>query len=138
MSYEPKSAGNKKRLIHPAYLLTGLNRSDSTPTARRERIPALPLRAIHPMTAPIALPTIHLNGTGASTLRAEYRRLSEHTMDTIDALADATCNPRDFYSQGPEAFQQALADRREMFRLLQLVQDYANQWEARAAEHLRD
>ena len=41
MSHEPKSAGNKKRLIHPAYLLTGLNRSDSTPTARRERIPAI-------------------------------------------------------------------------------------------------
>ena len=54
-----------------------------------------------------------------------------------DALADATCNARDFYPQGPEAFQQAQADRREMFRLLQLVEDYASQWEARAAEHLR-
>lgn len=89
------------------------------------------------MTAPIALPTIHLNGTGAASLQREYRRLGKHVADAIDALADATCNARDFYPQGPEAFQQAQADRREMFRLLQLVQDYANQWEARAAEHLR-
>lgn len=89
------------------------------------------------MTQPIALPTIHLNGTGAAALRDEYRKVRKLANETADALADATCNARDFYPQGPEAFQQAQADRREMFRLLQLVQDYAAQWEARAAEHLR-
>ena len=89
------------------------------------------------MTAPIALPTIHLNGTGARTLRDEYNKVRMAAKATADALADATCNARDFYPQGPETFQQAHADRREMFRLLQLVQDYASQWEARAAEHLR-
>ena len=89
------------------------------------------------MTQPIALPTIHLNGTGAKSLQEEYSKVRHLASDTADALADATCNARDFYVQGPEAFQQAQADRREMFRLLQLVQDYASQWEARAAEHLR-
>ena len=89
------------------------------------------------MTQPIALPTIHLNGTGASTLRDEYNKVRKLATETADALADATCNARDFYPQGFEAFQQAQADRREMFRLLQLVQDYAQQWEARAAEFIR-
>ena len=56
---------------------------------------------------------------------------------TADALADATCNGRDFYPQGPEGLQQAQAERREMLRLLGLVQNYVEQWEARAAEHLR-
>lgn len=89
------------------------------------------------MTQPIALPTIHLNGTGAKSLRDEYRNVRLAAKDTAHALAHATCNARDFYPQGPEAFQQAQADRREMFRLLQLVEDFAAQWEARAAEHLR-
>ena len=89
------------------------------------------------MTQPIALPTIHLNGTGASTLRDEYNKVRMAAVATASALADATCNARDFYPQAPGAFQQAQADRREMFRLLQLVEDYASQWEARAAEHLR-
>jgi hypothetical protein len=89
------------------------------------------------MIQPIALPTIHLNGTGATTLQEQYRAVRLAAKATADALADATCNARDFYPQGPEAFQQAQADRREMFRLLQLVEDYAAQWETRAAEHLR-
>ena len=89
------------------------------------------------MTQPIALPTIHLNGTGAKSLQEQYRAVRLAAKATADALADATCNGRDFYPQGPEAFQQAQADRREMFRLLQLVEDFAAQWEARAAEHLR-
>ncbi len=89
------------------------------------------------MTQPIALPTIHLNGTGAKSLQEQYRAVRLSAKATADALANATCNGRDFYPQGPEAFQQAQADRREMFRLLQLVEDFAAQWEARAAEHLR-
>lgn len=89
------------------------------------------------MTAPIALPTIHLNGTGAKSLRDEYNKVRMAAKATADALVDATCSGLDFYLQGPEAFRQDQADRREMFRLLQLVQDYANQWEARAAEHVR-
>jgi len=89
------------------------------------------------MASPIALPTIHMNGTGAKSLREQYRAVRLSAKATADALADATCNARDFYPQGPEAFQQAQADRREMFRLLQLVEDYAAQWEARAAERLR-
>ena len=104
-----------------------------TPPARRERIPAI----LHPPSAMTQLIAIHANGAGASTLRDEYRRVRKLANETADALSDATCSGLDFYLQGPEAFRQDQADRREMFRLLQLVQDYASQWEARAAEHLR-
>ena len=89
------------------------------------------------MTQPIALPTIHPGGTNAARLRDEYRKVSQLAFDTCDALFDATCSGLDFYPQGPEAFQQALADRREMLRLLGVVRAYAEAWEARAAEHLR-
>jgi hypothetical protein len=89
------------------------------------------------MTTPIALPTIHLNGTGATGLRDEYRAVRIAAAATADALAHATCNARDFYPQELGAFQQAQADRREMFRLLEVVQAYAEAWEARAAAHIR-
>jgi hypothetical protein len=89
------------------------------------------------MTTPIALPTIHLNGTGAESLRVEYNKVRLAAKATADALAQATCNARDFYPQEPGAFQQAQADRQGMFRLLQLVEDYAEAWEAHAADHIR-
>ena len=89
------------------------------------------------MTTPIALPTIHLNGTGATGLRDEYRAVRIAAAATADALWNATCNARDFYPQEPGAFQQAQADRREMLRLLEVVQAYAEAWEACAADHIR-
>jgi hypothetical protein len=87
------------------------------------------------MTQPIALPTITAEGTDATTLQGEYCAVRVWTKAAADALSDATCAPRDFPGD-PEAFQQAQADRREMFRLLEVVQDYAAQIEARAAEHI--
>jgi hypothetical protein len=83
------------------------------------------------------LPTIHLNGTGAHNLQEEYRAVREAVSAAGDALQRATCNARDFYPQEPEAWQRARAERAEAFRLLQLVSDYAEQWEAHAADHRR-
>jgi hypothetical protein len=75
-----------------------------------------------------ALPTIHLNGTGADTLRKEYMRVSRAVAAAADTLAAATCNARDFYPQDAAAWQQAQAERTEMFNLLKRVEDYAAEW----------
>lgn len=83
------------------------------------------------------LPTIHLNGTGADTLEQEYRAVRHAIAAAADALQAATCNARDFYPQEPGAWERARAERAEAFRLLQQVSDYAEQWEAHAAEHRR-
>ena len=83
------------------------------------------------------LPTIHLNGTGAQNLEEEYRTVRRAVAAAGDALQAATCNARDFYPQEPGAWQQARAERAEAFRLLQLVSDYAEQWESHAADHRR-
>lgn len=81
------------------------------------------------------LPTIHLNGTGAKTLREEYRAVRKAVDSAAGALSHATCNARDFYPQEPGAWQRARDERAEMFRLLQLVSEYAEQWEAHAADN---
>jgi hypothetical protein len=86
---------------------------------------------------PVTLPTIHLNDTGAANLEAEYQAVRKAVTLTEELLGAATCNPRDFYLQEPGAWQRARDERAEAFRLLQLVSNYAEQWEAHAADALR-
>jgi hypothetical protein len=79
------------------------------------------------------LPTIHLNGTGASSLADEYHKVYLAIDRACDALAAATCNARDFYSQGDAAWQQARDDRAAAFRKLAEVQAYAQAWMEQAS-----
>ena len=83
------------------------------------------------MTQPIALPTIHPGGTDPWRLIKDYAALGDHVAQAKKALSFAPCYGEDF-PDDPEGFQQAQADRREMFRLLEMVQNYAEQWQARA------
>jgi hypothetical protein len=83
----------------------------------------------------IVLPTIHLNGTSPAALEEKYRFVRQAINAAAAALAAATFKPRDFYPQGPDAWQRARDDRAEAFRMLRLLSDYAEQWESRAANH---
>lgn len=86
----------------------------------------------------MALPTIHLNGTGAQSLQAEYEAVRLAAESAIDALEKATCNGRDFYPQPDAAWEQARAERETAFAMLQQVVDYAAMWEEKAADYLRE
>jgi hypothetical protein len=83
------------------------------------------------------LPTIHLNGTGAETLRAEYEALFEALQAAEARLLAATCNGRDFYPQGPDAYCVARCERAEMFAKLREIMDYAAAWHDHASAHCR-
>jgi hypothetical protein len=78
-----------------------------------------------PATTGYALPTIHLNGTGARALADEYHAFYEALCRARDALRAATCNQSDFYPQGDAAWQQALAERAEMNHKLGELLEYA-------------
>jgi DNA-binding HxlR family transcriptional regulator len=88
------------------------------------------------ITKPI-LPTIHLNGTDAETLRREYNAARKSLNTTIDELVKATCNQRDFYPQDPGAWERAKAERAEVFRLLESIKAYVQSWEFHAYENKR-
>ena len=79
------------------------------------------------------LPTIHLNGTGADALWHEYQTVRKATEAAINALHEATCNARDFYPQGSDAYYRARKERDAMLAHLRHVHDYAQAWEYRAA-----
>jgi hypothetical protein len=87
---------------------------------------------------PVTLPTIHLNGTDAANLEAEYRAVRQAVDETTRLLEKATCNARDFYPQEPGAWERARDERTDAFRLLQLVSNYVEQWEVHAADALRE
>jgi hypothetical protein len=48
-----------------------------------------------PATNAYALPTVHLNGTGAKSLADEYHAVYQAIDKASDALQAATCNGRD-------------------------------------------
>lgn len=57
------------------------------------------------------IPTIHLNGTGFTTLRDEYAAAYDAIDKAIDALAATTLNGRDYYPQSAGAYYQARDER---------------------------
>jgi len=64
------------------------------------------------------IPTIHLNGTGATTLRDEYAAAYDALKKARKAFASTTCNGRDFYPQGDDAYYKARDERAEAFAAL--------------------
>lgn len=80
------------------------------------------------------LPTIHLNGTGASTLMEEYWAAAKAITAATEALAQATCNARDFYPQGDATWSSARAEREEAFTKLREVHAYLMDWATHAAD----
>jgi hypothetical protein len=73
------------------------------------------------------IPTVHLNGTGAKALYSEYHAAYKAVGAAIDALVATTCNGRDFYPQGTDAFYQARDERDEALTKLRDAQAYVEQ-----------
>ena len=73
------------------------------------------------------VPTVHLNGTGFTTLRDEYAAAYDAIEKAIGALAAATCNGRDYYPQSEEAYHQARAERGKALSELVAAHDYVGE-----------
>ncbi len=73
------------------------------------------------------IPTIHLNGTSGTTLRDEYAAAYEAIGKAVDALLAATCNGRDFYPQGSDAYYKARDERALAFDQLRQAQHYVGE-----------
>ena len=73
------------------------------------------------------IPTIHLNGTGFTTLRDEYAAASDAINKAIDALAAATMNGRDYYPQPNGAFYKACDERQAALNKLFEAHQYVSE-----------
>lgn len=72
-------------------------------------------------------PTLHLNGTGKTTLRDEYAAAYDAIDKAIDALAAATLNGRDYYPQAEGAYYQARSERDAALDQLRKAHQYAGE-----------
>ena len=114
----------------------------NNPTASRGLRPLLPC-SYNPFTTKMeppafTLPTIHLNGTDAADLEAQYRAVRHVISMAIRTLGHATCNARDFYPQGPGAYEKAVKERQQAFEHLSAAAEYVEAWNACAYDALRE
>lgn len=73
------------------------------------------------------IPTVHLNGTGFTTLRDGYAKAYDVIDKAIDALAEAELNGRDYYPQPDGAFYKARAERTEALDKLREAHQYVGE-----------
>jgi hypothetical protein len=73
------------------------------------------------------IPTIHLNGTGFTTLQDEYAAAYDAIDKAIDALASATLNGRDYYPQAEGAFYKARDERQAALDKLREAHQYVGE-----------
>src|ERR1035437_3626914 len=72
-------------------------------------------------TSPKTLPTIHLNGTSATSLAREAEAACGALTNALEALAAMAPHGRDYYPQGPDAYTQAAEEHRSRLDRLETV-----------------
>jgi hypothetical protein len=79
-------------------------------------------------TAPaFPLPSVHLNGTSREALQTGYEDAHRATSAAIQAFADNGFNARDYYTQGPNAYSDARAERDKHLKALYDARAYLEQ-----------
>lgn len=71
----------------------------------------------------LIVPTIHSNGTAKDTLLADLERANSALGAALDALMTISPNARDYYPQGPGAYNQAMLDHASRLSRLLTVRD---------------
>ena len=73
------------------------------------------------MTTNLKTPTVHLNGTSVHELESQLENAVHALNGALEALVQATPNPRDYYPQGAGAFQQAIKEHESRLERLRTV-----------------
>lgn len=66
-------------------------------------------------------PTVHLNETSKESLRRDYEAAQTALMGALEALAGMSPNARDYYPQGPGAFDRADDDHQDRMNRVRKV-----------------
>ena len=72
----------------------------------------------------IPLPTIHSNGTSRKTLTKEYGEALDAFDSAISKIRNIQFHSRDYYVKSDTAFEEAKAEREEIFRQLNYIREY--------------
>jgi hypothetical protein len=72
----------------------------------------------------ITPPVIHLNGTSAAELLADYSAADDAFFEFVEAWGRIQFNSRDYYPRGPEHFEAARDHREEISRKIAEIREY--------------
>lgn len=72
----------------------------------------------------LTLPTVHMNGTGIRTLQETYEAAAHALDDFTDQWIKIEFNSRDYYPQGPEAWDAAVEQREAMNHKIRELKQY--------------
>jgi hypothetical protein len=72
----------------------------------------------------MTLPTIHSNGTSHKDLTEGYDKAASALYGFIDAWGEIDLNARDYYVQGPDAYQQARDERMGINQKIREIKSY--------------
>lgn len=82
----------------------------------------------------MTFPTIHMNGTNPRDLLEDQMRATGSVLQAIHDLENAGPNARDYYPQGPGAFEQAVREHATRVARLVLVRKELEQISEHIAE----
>ena len=74
----------------------------------------------------MTLPQIRSNGTGKHCLTEGYGNASDKLLDFIDAFERIEFNPRDYYTQGEDAYGKARDERDAINQKILEIRQYIN------------
>lgn len=83
------------------------------------------------------LPTIHRNGTSPEDLRDGYTAAYTAVREAIEAVQKVEFNARDYYTQGPGAFDAAMEERMAFLRSMKEFQTYLEEHAIHADTHCK-
>lgn len=71
----------------------------------------------------VAVPTVHLNGTGKEALERQYYEAAKATTRALQALREAAPNERGYYVQGSDAFRRARREHEDRVARMESVKE---------------
>lgn len=77
-----------------------------------------------PSTTTIPLPTVHKNGTPRKTLIKRYGEALDAFDSAMFKIRDIQLHSQDYCTQSDTAFEEAKAEREEIFRQLNYIRKY--------------
>ena len=77
-----------------------------------------------PQETTLTLPTVHMNGTGHTTLTDDYENADNALRSFTKAFESIEFNARDYYVQGPESYQKARDERTAINLKIREIKDY--------------
>jgi hypothetical protein len=75
----------------------------------------------------LTTPTVHMNGTGFDMLWEGYDAADDKLIELRDAFGQIEFNARDYYVQGPDAWNKAVEERQAINQKIRDIKDYLDE-----------